>query len=237
MKKTRHRVCLAQHMFPIDILHKLSLIGLPERVVSSVYKSADGVLQLLDVAAQHAWQITVVSSRIDSENQLITQSSVHNLSESHQLSMAWLQQRLDEDKNTMMDVIRSNHSMIIHNFCWQNARLDRLDDAIGHLVGHSKSRQAPTRSLFYRSVSRLLILQRAVAAFEGGYKVYDRSKILEWLSVIPYHQHHKQAYSEVQQGTGMWFLQDIVYENWKNLPESSLLWLHGPPGCGKSKLM
>ncbi len=224
-------------MSPFDILHKLSFIDLPERVVSSVYKSADGVLQLLDVAAQHAWQVTVVSSRIDSESQLTTQTSVHNLSESYQMSTAWLQQRLDEVKNTMMDAIRSNHSIIIDNFYWQNARLDRLDDAIGHIVGPSRSRQAQTRSLFQRCVSRLLILQRAVAAFEGGYKVYDRLKILKWLSVIPYQQHHKQAYSEVQQGTGTWFLQDTFYKSWKDMPESSLLWLHGPPGCGKSKLM
>lgn len=56
--------------------------------------------------------------------------------------MAWLQQRPDEDKNIIMDAIRSNHSIIIDKFYWQKARFDRLDDAIGHLVGPSRSHQA-----------------------------------------------------------------------------------------------
>ena len=86
--------------------HKLRFIGLSERVISSVYKSADGVIQLLEVASQHAWQVATVSGRIDSEHQLVTQVLVDDLSKSHQRSMVWLQQRLEEDKNTMMDIIR-----------------------------------------------------------------------------------------------------------------------------------
>ena len=225
------------YMFTFNIPHKLKPIGLPERVISSVYKSADGVIQLLEMAAQHASQVVTVSGRIDSEHQLVTQVLVNDLSESHQRSVLWLQQRLDEDKNTMIDIVRSNHSQIVHSLHSQTARLDRIDDAISHLVGPNKGRQAHTRSLFRSLAYRLLMVQRVVAAFEGGYNVYDRFKILRWLSVIPYQQHQKQAYSEVQQGTGTWFLQDMVYKNWKELPESSILWLHGPPGCGKSKLM
>lgn len=206
-------------------------------MISSVYKSADGVTKLLEEAAQHAWQVVTVSGRIDSGHQLVTQVLIDDLSESHQRSMVWLQQQLDEDKNTMIDIVRSNHSQIVHSLHWQNARLDRIDDAISHLVGPNKSHQVHTRSLFRSSVYRLLMVQRVVAAFEGGYNVYNRLKILRWLSVIPYQQHQKQTYSEVQQGTGTWFLQDVVYKNWKELPESSILWLHGPPGFGKSKLM
>lgn len=208
-----------------------------ERVISSVYKSADGVIQLLEVIAQHAWQVATVSGRMDSEHQLVTQVLVDDLSESHQRSMVWLQQRLEEDKNTMIDMIQSNHSQIVNSLCGQNARLDRIHDAISHFVDPNRGREAHTRSLFRRSVYRLLVVQKAVAAFEGGYNVYDRLKILRWLSAIPYQQHQKQAYNEVQQGTGTWFLQDVVYRSWGKIPESSLLWLHGPPGCGKSKLM
>lgn len=220
-----------------NIPHMLRFIGSSERVISSVYKSTDGIIHLLEVAAQHASQVATVSGRIDSEHQFVTQALVDDLSDSHQRSMIWLRERLEEDKNIMIDIVQSNHLQIMNSLYRQNARLDHIDDAISHFVDPNKSRQAHTRSLFRSSVTRLLAVQRAVAAFQGGYKVYDRLKILRWLSVIPYQQHQSQAYSEVQQGTGTWFLQDVVYKSWKQTPESSLLWLHGPPGCGKSKLM
>jgi hypothetical protein len=38
-------------------------------------------------------------------------------------------------------------------------------------------------------------------------------------------------------GTGQWLLSDIAFETWKNESVSSLLWLHGMIGSGKSKLV
>lgn len=37
-------------------------------------------------------------------------------------------------------------------------------------------------------------------------------------------------------GTGHWLLEDRTFKNWKDDSASSLLWLHGIPGSGKSKL-
>jgi hypothetical protein len=66
--------------------------------------------------------------------------------------------------------------------------------------------------------------------------VARRSKILQWISDEPYKQHHEQTRSEVLEGTGMWLLQDPKFQQWKNDSASSVLWLHGIPGSGKSKL-
>lgn len=69
------------------------------------------------------------------------------------------------------------------------------------------------------------------------YDEEDRLKILSWLSTIPYMQHHKRTYSEVLTGTGAWFLEDAQYISWRESDRSAMLWLHGIPGSGKSKLM
>ena len=53
----------------------------------------------------------------------------------------------------------------------------------------------------------------------------------------PYIQYHEQAKREVLQGTGQWLLSDPVFKRWKNESVSSILWLHGIPGSGKSKLV
>jgi len=38
-------------------------------------------------------------------------------------------------------------------------------------------------------------------------------------------------------GTGQWLLSDPIFKKWKDDSASSILWLHGIPGSGKSKLV
>ena len=64
-----------------------------------------------------------------------------------------------------------------------------------------------------------------------------RADIVRWLSPEPYIQHHRQAKQGVLSGTGQWLLSDPVFKKWKGESASSILWLHGIPGSGKSKLM
>lgn len=67
--------------------------------------------------------------------------------------------------------------------------------------------------------------------------VSKRTEILRWLSPEPYIQHHTQAKKDVILGTGEWLLTDPVFKRWKGGSESSILWVHGIPGSGKSKLV
>ncbi|KAG5772021.1 hypothetical protein H9Q72_001634 [Fusarium xylarioides] len=67
-------------------------------------------------------------------------------------------------------------------------------------------------------------------------KEEDRRETLRWISDIKYEQHHEQANSEVLRGTGQWLLQDALFVRWKSECASSILWLYGIPGSGKSKL-
>uniref|UniRef100_A0A0W0GEG1 NACHT domain-containing protein n=1 Tax=Moniliophthora roreri TaxID=221103 RepID=A0A0W0GEG1_MONRR len=64
----------------------------------------------------------------------------------------------------------------------------------------------------------------------------ERTKILDWISPLPYQGYHNHHKRDVLQGTGQWLLQSQMYREWKNDSTSSLLWLHGIPGAGKSKL-
>jgi hypothetical protein len=64
-----------------------------------------------------------------------------------------------------------------------------------------------------------------------------RAQILRWLSSEPYIKHHEETKKDALPGTGQWLLSDMVFHTWKNGSESSLLWLHGMIGSGKSKLV
>lgn len=64
-----------------------------------------------------------------------------------------------------------------------------------------------------------------------------RTEILQWISPIPYEQHHNQAKEDIMSGTGLWFLDDDRLLEWRGSSASSIMWLRGIAGSGKSKLM
>ena len=68
----------------------------------------------------------------------------------------------------------------------------------------------------------------------------DKSKryeILRWLSAQPHHEHHEQIRKKALASTGRWLVEDSTYAEWHKGSTSSLLWLHGKVGAGKSTLV
>ena len=82
-------------------------------------------------------------------------------------------------------------------------------------------------------------LVRTVGSVQGlqdRLKAEERRGLLAWLSRIPYREHHEITYREVLPDTGLWLLNKAEFLDWQSSSSSSLLWLHGIPGAGKSKL-
>ena len=67
-------------------------------------------------------------------------------------------------------------------------------------------------------------------------KAEERRGLLTWLSRIPCRDHHDMMYREVLSDTGLWLLRKPDFVKWQSSSSSSLLWLHGIPGAGKSTL-
>ena len=65
----------------------------------------------------------------------------------------------------------------------------------------------------------------------------ERASILRWLSTIPYAQHHQNVRKGRLQDSGMWLFEHEDFRKWLLTSYSSILWVHGPPGTGKTKLM
>jgi hypothetical protein len=64
-----------------------------------------------------------------------------------------------------------------------------------------------------------------------------RPQVLRWLSKVPYALHHKAMCQDLLEDSGAWLFRNSKYVTWENSPESGILWLHGIPGSGKSKLV
>jgi hypothetical protein len=80
-------------------------------------------------------------------------------------------------------------------------------------------------------------MDNALKDIQDGLQRADRIRVLTWISNEPYLQHHRQAGEGFNPHTGQWLLADENYLNWQRTSTSSILWLHGMIGSGKSKLM
>lgn len=80
-------------------------------------------------------------------------------------------------------------------------------------------------------------IEQDFQTLHDGLTIAERIKVLQWISPIPYMQHHKEARKDVLAGTGAWFLENEKLLGWLSSSLSSIMWLHGIAGSGKSKLM
>jgi predicted ATPase len=65
----------------------------------------------------------------------------------------------------------------------------------------------------------------------------SRIKILNAISAISSQAHHKAASKDRLKGSGKWLLEKEIFQDWRSESASSVLWLHGIPGSGKTKLV
>ncbi|KAI9675706.1 MAG: hypothetical protein M1817_001073 [Caeruleum heppii] len=80
-------------------------------------------------------------------------------------------------------------------------------------------------------------IEEQILVIQDGLQDDERCKILNWLSPQPYIQHHNSAKRDVLEGTGTWLIEEDLLLDWMKSSYSSILWLHGIPGSGKTKLV
>ena len=80
-------------------------------------------------------------------------------------------------------------------------------------------------------------IEQQLRDMKDGLEGKERLDILQWLSLVPYKKHHEQTRKDILSGTGSWLLQEQPLVDWQVSSESSIMWLHGAPGSGKSKLV
>ncbi|KAK6507970.1 hypothetical protein TWF481_006390 [Arthrobotrys musiformis] len=61
-------------------------------------------------------------------------------------------------------------------------------------------------------------------------------KIDRWLSAPDPSTNYHKGLERRHEGSGTWFLKSKQFDEWRTSQKSSLLWLHGIPGCGKTIL-
>ena len=84
----------------------------------------------------------------------------------------------------------------------------------------------------YRNEEHLKALTQC---FQGMALDQRNEQILQWLAAPDPSSNHNKACQAKQRETGRWLIDSANYISWKT-QQSSFLWLHGIPGCGKTVL-
>ena len=64
----------------------------------------------------------------------------------------------------------------------------------------------------------------------------ETKRISDWLSMNRQDLHHASAQTGILQSSGKWLLEHADFRDWKESPHAAVLWIHGLPGTGKTKL-
>ncbi|KAJ4202274.1 hypothetical protein NW767_006233 [Fusarium falciforme] len=72
--------------------------------------------------------------------------------------------------------------------------------------------------------------------FHDHLLVEERQQVFGWLSSLRYASHHLTEAKGRLRNSGEWLFQKSEFLSWMNSSISGTLWVHGMPGCGKSKL-
>ncbi|KAF2235894.1 hypothetical protein EV356DRAFT_431237, partial [Viridothelium virens] len=87
------------------------------------------------------------------------------------------------------------------------------------------------------SYQQYVQVRQILSTYEDHLESEKRVKICDWLSKIDYYSHHREMKSRVLKETGNWFLDRREFKQWAEDSNSSLLWLRGNAGTGKTCLM
>lgn len=76
-----------------------------------------------------------------------------------------------------------------------------------------------------------------ISDIQDDLKEKERLKVFEWLTMVPTSAHHRDKLRGLLPGSCNWLLRRKEFEEWMKASTSSILWLHGIPGSGKSMLV
>ncbi|KAF7929613.1 hypothetical protein BELL_0068g00030 [Botrytis elliptica] len=76
-----------------------------------------------------------------------------------------------------------------------------------------------------------------ISSVKDNLKEKERVKVFEWLTTIPSSSHHREKSRSLLSGSCNWLLRKKEFKEWMEASTSSILWLHGIPGSGKSMLV
>ncbi|KAH7409627.1 hypothetical protein BKA64DRAFT_705387 [Cadophora sp. MPI-SDFR-AT-0126] len=119
----------------------------------------------------------------------------------------------------------------------QSGKLDNVDSRLGNIQDALEAEAQLLRQTLDDLNEPTNRLAHQIRTINDNLKEEERLKIFEWLSTVEYRSHHRSKAKTLLPGSGQWLLKKREFIEWISRSTSSILWLHGIPGSGKSMLI
>lgn len=148
-------------------------------------------------------------------------------------------------KNMARDIFSDTATSVSTLIIMEQAEADRcaalasaeLQDAASNVLRQAQNQQTTGMMKLLQDLQAPIIrIGKDICRIQGLDEEAERVKIMKSISTIPYPSHHKTFASGRVSGSGKWLLQNKDFLDWRGSSSSTILWLHGMPGCGKTKL-
>ena len=116
-------------------------------------------------------------------------------------------------------------------------RSDNLESSLTALTLEERESHRRLNALLDDLSKPIKRMEAELADVKDYLSAEGKTMFLQWFSPLPYQQYHVQASTDVLAGTGDWLLHDERFRTWASSSSTSILWLRGPPGFGKTKLV
>ncbi|PVF98990.1 hypothetical protein CPB86DRAFT_872963 [Serendipita vermifera] len=137
-------------------------------------------------------------------------------------------------RNKLKRVILS----VVETDAWIKEMMATVDDQKGRLESYtdllSKENIHADSKRILELVKDLEPAKQQIREIHQRIKGKEHLKFLKWISNIRYTDHHEANFHDVLPGTGQWLLDHPSFSDW--MTSGAILWLHGIPGSGKTKL-
>lgn len=118
----------------------------------------------------------------------------------------------------------------------QADRTHQLSTSLSAIQDEGRASFKSIETLLQSIEPPLLRLSDPLVRFRDNLELEERRKLLLWLSSDNYRERHESTYKDVVPDTAQWIFDEPQYQEWQLLSVCSMLWLHGMPGCGRTKL-
>lgn len=112
-----------------------------------------------------------------------------------------------------------------------------IDMKIGEVGNVLQRERDDLKKLLSRLSEPVNRIATQISSIDDYLNEESRTKVFEWLSSARYMSHHRSKVKALLPGSGRWLFRKPEFQEWYSSSSSSILWLHGIPGSGKSMLV
>ncbi|KAH0839209.1 ankyrin repeat protein [Fonsecaea pedrosoi] len=214
------------------------LIGLAASIISQCYCYGCAVANAPDEARRLVSEVTSLNGILLGVRGVAAQVDLpeYQLESALKNCQVVLEKVSTKLQKFSLDSSKSSGKRAINRLLWP-LRKNETEDLIAAVERHKNSLSLSLNSLSVEALmsqsANIEAVSETLAEIKSSKEDQERRDVLHWLCEHQYEAQFQRAYQLHCKNTCKWLLHDPAFLDWSK-SRSSLLWMHGAAGCGKT---